>query len=78
MAALCALGGLFVIDADMPSTEVDKRVDWLGAALVTSALVLLLFVLGQCQLAPHGWRTPCAYRALFTALRTQLILTMHV
>ncbi|KAJ7820491.1 MFS general substrate transporter [Mycena leptocephala] len=58
MAALCALGGLFVIDADTPSTEVDKRVDWLGAGLVTSALVLLLFVLGQCQLAPHGWRTP--------------------
>ncbi|KAJ7776150.1 MFS general substrate transporter [Mycena metata] len=58
MSALCAVGGLFAIDADLPSTEPDRRVDWFGAFLVTAGLILLIFVLGQGQLASHGWRTP--------------------
>ncbi|KAJ7643117.1 MFS general substrate transporter [Mycena polygramma] len=57
LALLCVLGGIFTIDADVPSTEIDKRVDWIGAGLVTAGLVLLLFVLGQGQAAPRGWRT---------------------
>ncbi|KAJ7228121.1 major facilitator superfamily domain-containing protein [Mycena haematopus] len=57
MACLCTLGGLLVFDRDVPSTETDKRVDWLGAFLVTTGLVLLVFVLGQGSLATHGWKT---------------------
>ncbi|KAJ7725203.1 MFS general substrate transporter [Mycena metata] len=58
LSALCALGGLFAIDADLLNTELDKRVDWFGAFLVTAGLILVIFVLGQGELAPHGWRTP--------------------
>ncbi|KAJ7506829.1 MFS general substrate transporter [Mycena galericulata] len=56
-ACLCAACGLVLIDPDTPSTETDKRVDWLGAFLVTTGLVLLVFVLGQGSLAPNGWKT---------------------
>jgi hypothetical protein len=59
MSALCVLGGILAVDSDVPSTEPDRRVDWIGAFLVTAGVVLILFVLGQGQLAPHGWRTPC-------------------
>ncbi|KAJ7734755.1 MFS general substrate transporter [Mycena maculata] len=70
-SALCVLGGLFLIDPDLPSMEPDTRVDWLGAFLVTSGLVLLVFVLGQGSLAPHGWRTPCTVLLLSTFLLWQ-------
>ena len=36
------VGGCYSIDADLPSTEVDKRVDWLGAFLVTAGLVTMI------------------------------------
>ncbi|EJD06323.1 MFS general substrate transporter [Fomitiporia mediterranea MF3/22] len=58
LAALVFIGGVFYIDKDVPSTETDRRVDWLGAALVTSALVLITFVLGEGEQAPQRWRTP--------------------
>ncbi|KAJ7206083.1 MFS general substrate transporter [Mycena pura] len=57
LSALCAVGGALLIDPDLPSTEPDTRVDWLGALLVTSGLVLLVFVLGQGSLATQGWKT---------------------
>jgi len=47
-----------VIDRDMSTTEKDARVDWIGAVLVTSGLVLITFVLGQGPLATDGFRTP--------------------
>ncbi|KAH8109878.1 MFS general substrate transporter [Phellopilus nigrolimitatus] len=58
LALLVFIGGIFFIDADLPSQEKDKRVDWLGATLVTSALVLITFILGEGELAPQRWRTP--------------------
>ncbi|KAJ7738341.1 MFS general substrate transporter [Mycena metata] len=57
ISCLCAFCGFMVIDPDVPSTEKDKRVDWLGAFLVTAGLVLLVFVLGQGSLATNGWKT---------------------
>ena len=56
---MCFLGGLMSIDNDVPSEEVDKRIDWLGALLSTGGLVLIVFVLSQGDLAPQGWATPC-------------------
>jgi hypothetical protein len=53
------ISGLFSIDADLPSKETDKRVDWIGAFLVTTGLVLIIFVLGQGEIAPRQWATPC-------------------
>jgi hypothetical protein len=46
-------------DADKPSTETVKRVDWIGALFITTGLVLIVFVLGQGALATNGWKTPC-------------------
>jgi hypothetical protein len=59
LTALTFLGGLVSIDPDVPSTEIDKRIDWLGAILVTSGLVLIVFVLGQGEVAAQQWATPC-------------------
>ncbi|KAF8524916.1 MFS general substrate transporter, partial [Hysterangium stoloniferum] len=62
--AICGCGALsfitaaLVIDRDIPTTEKDARVDWIGAVLATSGLVLITFVLGQGPLAPNGFRTP--------------------
>ncbi|KAF9456822.1 major facilitator superfamily domain-containing protein [Collybia nuda] len=58
MTVLCFIGGLISIDKDLPSTEIDRRVDWIGALLVTAGLVLIVFVLGQGELAPQRWATP--------------------
>lgn len=49
---------MLTFDKDHISPDVDRRVDWIGAALVTVGLVLIVFVLGQGQIAPEGWKTP--------------------
>ena len=63
ISALVVLGGMYSIDPDSETSSFapgdDKRVDWLGAALVTAGLVLIMFVLGQAPVAERGWRTPC-------------------
>lgn len=62
MTVLCFIGGVISIDTDLPSTEVDRRVDWIGAFLVTTGLVMIVFVLGQGEIAPRQWATPCKLR----------------
>ena len=56
------IGAIFSFERDQPSKEVDRRVDWIGASLVTSGLVLIVFVLGQGEVAPEQWATPCKPR----------------
>ncbi|WRT67059.1 uncharacterized protein IL334_004025 [Kwoniella shivajii] len=56
LAFALATGAIFVIPSDIPHSE-DKRVDWLGAALVTIGLILLQFVISAGETAPHGWKT---------------------
>lgn len=57
------MGGVYSIDKDTPHLDYppgsDRRVDWLGAFLVTAGLVLIVFVLGQGEVAPQKWATPC-------------------
>ena len=65
--------GMFSIDADLPSTEKDTRVDWLGAVLVTAGLVLIVFVLSEGEIA--GWKTPCASCHLQHTLLHRLTLS---
>lgn len=65
LSTLCAVGALVFVDADEPSTEIDTRVDWLGALLVTTGLVLIVFVLSDGEAAPQQWRTPCEYLGSF-------------
>jgi MFS family permease len=57
LGLLCFMGGVLVIDKDTPSTEPDRRVDWIGAFLVTTGLVLIVFVLSDGSIAEHGWST---------------------
>ncbi|EIM85299.1 efflux transporter [Stereum hirsutum FP-91666 SS1] len=59
-SGLCLLAmaaGFYSIPPDHVSTEVDKRVDWLGAFLVTAGLVLIVFVLSDGEIAPNQWAT---------------------
>jgi hypothetical protein len=50
--------GFFVFETDEPSTEEDKRVDWIGAVMVTTGLVLIVFVLSDVPAAHRGWKNP--------------------
>ncbi|KAF8754379.1 Peptidase S28 [Rhizoctonia solani] len=52
------LAAALAIHKDEPSTEKDRRVDWVGAVLSTTALVLLTFSLAQSSSVKDGWRTP--------------------
>ncbi|KAI0035354.1 efflux transporter [Vararia minispora EC-137] len=57
IAAAGMIVGLWAIDKDEPSSENDRRVDWLGALLVTAGLVFIVFVLSDSPTAPNGWAT---------------------
>lgn len=57
--ALCFVGGSLSIDEDPPHPKDDRKVDWLGAVLITTALVMILFVLGDGESAPKQWATGC-------------------
>ncbi|EIN03494.1 MFS general substrate transporter [Punctularia strigosozonata HHB-11173 SS5] len=71
-AAVCLVGGFFFIDPDLPSTESDRRVDWIGALLATAGLVLIVFVLSDGELAPDEWKT--SYIIAFLILGVALIV----
>ncbi|KAG1737061.1 major facilitator superfamily domain-containing protein [Suillus paluster] len=55
ISALAGVAGMIAFDSDVPSTDF---VDWIGASLITVSLVLIVFVLGQGELASQGWKTP--------------------
>lgn len=55
VSALTGISGMISFDADVTATE---AVDWIGASLVTVGLVLIVFVLGQGEVASQGWKTP--------------------
>ncbi|KAM5544030.1 hypothetical protein V8D89_002216 [Ganoderma adspersum] len=57
LSALCCLGGYISIDADIPYALPDKRIDWLGAFLVTAGLTFIIFILSDGSVAPDGWKT---------------------
>lgn len=61
MAAISFAAAYFVFPTDILTTS-DRRVDWVGAALVTVGLVLLQFVVSAGETAPQGWKTPCTLR----------------
>ncbi|KAF7789732.1 hypothetical protein EIP86_000678 [Pleurotus ostreatoroseus] len=72
LAGVAFIGGMFFIDNDPPSVEADKRVDWLGAFLVTAGLTLLLFILSDGSIAPNGWST--SYIIAFIVVGVILLL----
>ena len=48
--------GFFVFDEDEPSTEEDKRVDWIGGSLITVGLIFIVFVLSDLPTVRNGWK----------------------
>lgn len=54
--SICAF---FLVPND-GSHSSDRRVDWIGAALVTVGLIFLLFAISDGENAPNGWKTSCA------------------
>jgi hypothetical protein len=61
---MCFLAGFIFFDSDLPSEEVDKRIDWLGGFLVTTGLVFIVVVLSEGELASQGWATTCKFRSI--------------
>ncbi|KAH7107765.1 putative efflux transporter [Auriculariales sp. MPI-PUGE-AT-0066] len=66
LGLLLGVAAFFVIDNDnqpalsSDGTEggADRSIDWVGAALITTGLVLLTFALAQGEVAEQGWKTP--------------------
>ncbi|KAI0076343.1 efflux transporter [Panus rudis PR-1116 ss-1] len=58
LSVICIIGAFALIERDPLSTEKDKRVDWIGVALITSGLILIVFVLSDGEVAPKQWKTP--------------------
>jgi hypothetical protein len=58
LAFAIAIVAFFVIPTDVVQTT-DRRVDWVGAALVTVGLVFVQFVISDGETAPQGWKTSC-------------------
>ncbi|KAG6332969.1 hypothetical protein ID866_6122 [Astraeus odoratus] len=58
LTALTLLGGIVSMPPDQIDPDTDRRVDWIGAGLVTTGLVLIVFVLGEGEIASQGWKTP--------------------
>ena len=65
LAAVCTVAGICVIPLPPPptttttqaqSTAMRKTVDWIGGAIITVGLVILLFALSEGNVV--GWKTP--------------------
>ncbi|KAG1904897.1 major facilitator superfamily domain-containing protein [Suillus fuscotomentosus] len=69
-SALIGVSGLISFDADVSSSELVKRMDWIGASLITIGLVLIVFVLGQGENASDGWKTPYIIALLIVGVIT--------
>ena len=55
---MIAVDGSLTVEPDHPSERKDKQVEWLGSLLIRNGPVLIIFVLNDGAIAPHGWRTP--------------------
>ncbi|KAJ3775531.1 efflux transporter [Lentinula raphanica] len=76
ITALSMITAMISFNPDQPSTEEDQRVDWIGAFLVTVGLVLIVFVLGQGEVAPQQWSTPYIIALLIVGVIFVLIFVV--
>jgi MFS family permease len=58
VAFAVAIAGYFVVVPDR-HLDTDRRVDWIGAGIITVGLVLLQFSISDAESAPNGWKTGC-------------------
>lgn len=60
LALLCVIMGYIVIPSELPrQQDVNRRIDWLGAAITTLALTLFIFSIVQGGLVQAGWQNAC-------------------
>lgn len=57
LAYTVALASYFILPTDLVTTT-DRRIDWVGAALVTVGLIFIQFAISDATSAPSGWVTP--------------------
>ncbi|BGP35053.1 hypothetical protein JCM10296v2_006883 [Rhodotorula toruloides] len=57
IGALIGIAALFLVPPDRAKDK-SLTVDWIGGALITSAVTLSTFALADGEGAPNGWRTP--------------------
>ncbi|TXT15777.1 hypothetical protein VHUM_00280 [Vanrija humicola] len=55
--AACGVAGWLTILPDR-GLDPDRRIDWIGAAVITVGLVLFQFSISDGESAPQGWKTP--------------------
>jgi hypothetical protein len=61
LSALVAISGYFVVNSDPARNHEDKEnrtVDWIGAFMISSGLLLFTFSLADGEGAYNGWATP--------------------
>jgi hypothetical protein len=58
LAAGIVVTAYFVFPPDAMTTS-DRRIDYIGATLVTVGLILLQFTVSSGETASNGWATPC-------------------
>jgi hypothetical protein len=73
----CVALGFLVIDKDEPSKEENKRVDWIGAFLITSGLILIVFVLSDLPTARKGWGNPREFSAVHITFPPYVLRSCH-
>ena len=69
LAFVTTITAYFTIPSDM--AEHRKRgitMDWLGAGLIISSLVLIVFAITDSSHAPEGWKTPYIYVLLIVGV----------
>lgn len=60
----------FVEDSEL----YQRRIDWIGAFLVTVGLIMIVFVLSEGSIAPHGWKTNCECASVFNHMCYPILL----
>ena len=73
LALVLAVTGTMVIPAEAPKKLVlDRRVDWLGAVIITFALSLFSFSITQGGLVRGGWTNACGFAIPRTLLKPDI------
>ncbi|KAI9840708.1 MAG: hypothetical protein M1838_003942 [Thelocarpon superellum] len=80
IGALLTLSTAVTAFLTLPNDSVEQRqkgvqMDWVGAALITSGLILVVFAVTDSSGAPDGWRTPYIPSTLLAGL---LLLALAV
>jgi hypothetical protein len=59
LAAITAVTSYFTIPSDIYERRgLGIKMDWAGAVLISSGLILVVFAITDSSHAPHGWATP--------------------